>query len=102
MTDPLNLLKTTCRISHTKVHLFTVPSQILILLLHSEVIASLGSSSSRMLEPWLNFKLIVPISMCLHLKHLSKFIPCLHSIVSMSRAPSHYDSEEANDDNMLS
>lgn len=40
--------------------------------------------------------------MCLHLKHLSKFIPCLHSIGSMSRAPSHYDSEDANDDNMLS
>lgn len=47
-------------------------------------------------------KLIFPISMCLHLKCLSKFIPCLHSIGSMTRTPSYYDGEDANDDNMLS
>lgn len=95
--DPLDLLETAYRISHTKVWLFTVPSQILILLLHSEMIASLESSSSRILEPWLNFKLIFLANVC-----LSEFIPCLHSIGSMTRAPSHYDSEDANDGNMLS
>lgn len=47
-------------------------------------------------------KLIFPISTCLHLKRLSEFIPCLHSIGSMTRAPSHYDGEDAADDNMLS
>lgn len=54
--DPLNLLETACRISHTEACLFPVPSQILVLLLRFEMIASLGSSSSRMLELWLNFK----------------------------------------------
>lgn len=75
--------------------------KILILLLHSEGIASLRSLASRMLEPWLNFKLIFPVSMWLHFKPLSTFIPCLHSTGSMTRAPSHDNSEVISDDNML-
>lgn len=51
------LLETAFIISHAKAHLF----QLLILLFHSEGIASLRSLASRMLEPWLNFKLIFPV-----------------------------------------
>lgn len=94
--DPLDLLKTACRISHAKTYLF----QILILLLHSEGIASLRPLASRMLEPWLNLKLIFPVSMWLHFKPLSTFIPCLHSTGSMARAPSHDNSRDISDDNM--
>lgn len=75
--------------------------KILILLLHSEGIASLRSLASRMLEPWLNFKLIFPVSMWLHFKPLSTFIRCLQSTGSMTRAPSHDNSEDISDDNML-
>lgn len=62
-----------------------------------------GPHQAECLNPGLILsKLIFPISMCLHLKCLSKFIPCSHSIGSMTRTPNHCDGEDANDDNMLS
>lgn len=53
-----------------------------------------------MLEPRLNFMLIFQIGMCVHLNHLSEFIPCLQNIGSVTRAPSHYEGEGANDNDV--